>query len=60
MFVSECLEIGVCLRNRVHNLAVAGASKPVSEDSSIDMKGNLLQEVIGEDIVFINGIEPKK
>ena len=25
VFVSECVEIGVCLRNRVHNLAIAGA-----------------------------------
>ena len=24
IFVSECVEIGVCLRNRVHNLAVVG------------------------------------
>jgi len=34
--------------------------KPISEDSSIDMKTNLLQEAIGEAIEFINGIEPKK
>ena len=42
MFISECVEIGVYLRNRMHNLAAAEA-RTSGEDEALRKKAKIIQ-----------------